>query len=257
MKEDIIKEAKEIISKKLISCVRDSQGSCNTLSTLAKFLNIGSTSLYRWRKKESLPTKLAFEKLQNVLKFTEAEITLMHKAIARRNSLSGLSRWKNQPSYRKEKTEKIDTAKPDIEERVRELEKTIYGARATKASKKNAEKLISNFKAPDWNIKSMRFILTRDNFKELDVGQWSAEEISDTAKLAQELRRRLVILAQNPNPAIREDHLKCLAKELDELWRAYSIANSIAPLETAELINLERQNFLKIEKKKEPERRTD
>ena len=240
MEEDIVDEAKEIISKKLISYASGGQGQSGTLSTLAKTLDIGSTSLYRWRDKEVLPTKSRFARLQKFIRFSDAEISLVGKAIARKSSLGGVASWKSRSSYKKEKQmEKHETPKTNIEERIRRLEKVLYG--------KKTEKLMGDTKSADWNVRGMRFILTGDNFKELDTGPWSAEEISDTAKLAQELRRRIVVLAQNPNPDIRVDHLKRLAKELDELWRAFSIADSISPLETADLINLERQSFLKTE----------
>lgn len=250
MKEDIISEAKEIIANKLIAHIRNSHASYDTFSAMAASLDISSTSLYRWRDKKALTTKSCFAKLQKVMEFTEAEITLIHKAIARHHSLSGLSSWKNKTSCGKEKDEGMKMPSSDIEERVQRLEKTVFLTQPLKTSSQKAKKLMEDIQSIDWNVKGMRFILTRNNFKELETGAWSAEEISDTAKLAQELRRRIVILAQNPNPDIRVDHLKRMAKELDELWRAYSIANSISPLETAELINLERQSFFTTEKEK-------
>jgi hypothetical protein len=253
MKEDIIDEAKDIIAKKLHSHIREKHGSYDTFSTLARFLHIGTTSMYRWRDKISLPTKSALEKLQKVIQFTDAEIMLINKAIARKSSLGGLTSWKNRSANRKEKTEKPDAPKPDVEERLRRIEEKVFDKSSASLPRDKAKKYLAKIYTDDWNVSGMRFVLTRENFKTLDTGPWSREEIDDTLKLIVELRRRLVLLAQNPAAEIREDHIARLGMEIDELHRAFVIASSVIPMQAAEIVSLERHDFLNIEEKKTPE----
>lgn len=76
---------------------------------------------------------------------------------------------------------------------------------------------------PNQEVDGLRFILTAANFQPIE-GEFSEKEIADTAKLIEELRRRLGIIAQMQNPEDRRKAqslhlaLRSLFAQVDELF---------------------------------------
>lgn len=243
---DIIEEAKALFSKHLQKYIgRDEQKA----SDVFKSLNIGGWCIRRWKNKESLPSKKKFAVLGKHLKLPEQEEQFIGKAIARLGSLRAL---RSGATRRGEQTNKaIFPSKPkDIEERIIALESKVLkiekllGASVKQDSvpRDASSKLMSDSADTRWDVNGMRFILTEKNFQTLDTGPWTEKEIQDTCLLAEELRRRLTLLAQNSSSDIKDDCLNRFSKELTELWRSYQVAQSVVPTEAAKLIDIERKN---------------
>jgi hypothetical protein len=84
----------------------------------------------------------------------------------------------------------------------------------------------------DQILDGVLFVLTANNFRPI-VGTFGPEALKDTEKLAMLLRQRLNVISQNIDPS---EHTRCyqkLAKELDELFRAYEIVRSTVPTKAA------------------------
>lgn len=248
---DIVTEAKKLIAEKLDAYAENHKNEIKKPEQLAMCFDASIPTLRRWRKLIALPTKEMAENLHTVLGFTKAEYELIQKAIARQGSLKTLAGFETRNRvHGKKSTLPQYRAPKDIDERLRRIEEKVFGEKPqSPPSTREAKKYLPHTLADDWNVSGMRFVLTKENFKTLDTGPWSEAEIDDTIKLITELRRRLVLLAQNPSSDIREHHIKRLGKEVDELYRSFAIVSSVVPIQAAEIVDLERHDFLNREKK--------
>ncbi|KKQ57337.1 MAG: hypothetical protein US74_C0005G0007 [Parcubacteria group bacterium GW2011_GWA2_38_13] len=250
---DIVLEAKKLIAEKLYAYAEKHKNEIKKPEQLAMCFDASMPTLRRWKKQIALPTKEMAEKLHAILGFTKAEHELIQKAIARQGSLKTLAGFETRNrAHGKKSVMPQHKAPKDIDERLRRIEEKVFGGKLPiPPSTGEAKKYLPGTLADDWNVSGTRFVLTKENFKTLDTGPWSVAEIDDTIKLIAELRRRLVLLAQNPSSDIREHHLKQLGKEIDELYRSFAIASSVVPIQAAEIVSLERHDFFGIEKKGE------
>jgi hypothetical protein len=94
----------------------------------------------------------------------------------------------------------------------------------------------------DQNLDGVRFILTAQSFRSLE-GKVTKEEIKDTILLAEELRRRLNVIAQIRSEDIRCLCFKKLAAELDELFLSYKLIKEVCPTGAAREIERLREAF--------------
>lgn len=244
MSEAMIDQAKELISRRMQELRTKSRLSWEAL---AKHVGATRPTLYGWVKKKSLPSEKNIAGLAQVLSLNKRELALLRKASERSRSLQRFrmvqSRKKREATTEDHLSGCSDDPFVQLTKRVERLEKEVFSRSSglRLISRDQADGYVAGLQGEDWDYRGMRFVLTSKNFKVIDSSAWSEKEIQDTQKLVEELRRRLVVLAQIPYEDVRHHHIRRLAAELDELWRAYQSARSALPIEVVKMIDQERK----------------
>lgn len=218
---DIIEQAKDLVAKKLQGLMAEKK---KTINGISKLLDMSFSTVSRWALGKAMVSNDLFKKLQRHITFNDEEVRLIAKAISGTGSLR---------SVQSNLTRK----------------KSAFHAQ-TGIAGKAAKACISGTKEIGSTKFGIRFILTKESFQLINSA-WSKEEFQDTKKLIEELRRRLLLIAQHPEEKMRLEYIEELGRELDELWRAYQTARCIVPIDILDIIDRERSDTLKIQMRSE------
>ncbi len=216
----------------------------------ARALNIEHTMLGRWLTLGQLPTHLVLRRVQATFGFSREDLRTIRRGIARRFGLSrqgvrtsaaeervrtrraARTRQAKSPTEVKAARPPTPPARPATYERaLREIDGILAQTSLRGAADQRARRADDH-----WTVDGMPFVLTRQNFTPLDGKHWTAETTQETIRVAQELRRRLLTLAQLHPERARKESLRTLAAELTELFIAYTAANAVVPIRCVETI---------------------
>lgn len=261
-----IAEASHLLRQRLRETME--QQGLKTQEQLAEYLGIPRNTIgpYFCPMEHALPTPETLEKLRGkITVITDDEARLLETAYSRKLSLSRArgaeKRWgKKQPHQTKNAapSASLITAQQTIPSLsspndkdatigrlVRQLLTAITQNGSTKPLPTDSIALLCSQAEQRYQIGDMPSVLTKDNFKAVDVSQWSAAEqqqfLSYANLVLEESRKCLLLLAQFEPGHIRDNLLERLARNADLLWRTYKAASSVAPIEYVQDIELARK----------------
>lgn len=135
------------------------------------------------------------------------------------------------------------------EVRIGQLAIELFGALMPAGSAKasaadQVASLLAQDKSSPYTIGDMPAVLTKDNFREIDVSGWSEAEkkqLADyTNQMLEQARKCLMLLAQFTPGTIREELLKRIRVNTGLLWRTYKVAVMVVPQQFIQDIDLSR-----------------
>lgn len=249
--EAVIREGREALIRSLESF--RAKNKIRSEAQLAEKLGVAKSRMGAWLRGGELPKERTFDKkLVPLLRLSAADLNLIRKAFAVREAVAFKrqceTKRRGTPVPMKTMTPKApvvsETPLRDVLARLAQLEETVSRLSVLdRQTEESYAKLMASRDDPRWNVQGMRFVLNARNFTLLPGSPWTEREVEDTGKLAAELRRRLVILAQLKNNFVREEVLEHLGRELDELWNTFQIARSVVPMQAVNVIDLEREGL--------------
>lgn len=231
---------------------------------LAEYVGISVNTMSHWfRPKEcALPRPEALKKLrEKISAITDDDARVLETAYSRKISLARLRGGEchsERPISKLDKSalapsktvqqaiasSSFDDKDAKIGRLVRQLLMEVQNGNIAAAADISVDPMALLCSWPDerYKIGDMPSVLTKENFKALDVSQWSETEQQQFLAYAnlvlEESRKCMLILAQLKPDCIRDKLLERLARNADLLWRTYKAASSVAPMEYIKDIEL-------------------
>lgn len=241
--DEIVTEARALFRRRMEEYWQQRYGrAAFSASRLAHDLKVPRGSVQKWVYHEYLPTKENFGRVWRALGFTAEEAREMRRAIERQKWLSRkgvktrptvvrplqtvtVTPRAGKPVGAGPRTARAPTPRSS-EDRVAALERRVAALERGGATRTDDH----------WTVDGMPFVLTAENFVELDGTHWAHQDTEVTLRLVQNLRKRLVTIAQFRKEKHRAGLLTELGQELGELWMAYQAAKSVVPIQYIETI---------------------
>lgn len=222
--EQTIKAASTLLRARLKAYHHQHQ--LKSLDELAARIGVSVDAIYNWRR-GGLPKLDILAKIRRPLEFTDDEVKLLERGLVLKRKLSSRGR---------KMAEGQDDTPVQPEGPAADLRTELA---ALKESVAQFERRLQSRGADDhWTENGMAFVLTPRNWVPVNGSSWKPSHTQETKELIQELRRRLILIAQMTQEGVR-DKLKepeQLGQELNELWQAFTIVDSVVPLQCARTI---------------------